>query len=108
MKHKQQQGGMIVRYCSLVALNTDLNVPLNFCAQIYVLAKHLHLLEPESLTKELDTFIYANSDIDPKSQFSPDSDSESDAASDYPFAKDFYSKLLLLGIHFLGDIQELT
>jgi hypothetical protein len=91
-----------------VALDTDLNVPLNFCTQTYVLLKHLHLLKPESSTEESDTFIYTDSDIDPKSQFPPNSDSESDAASDYPFVKDFYSELLLLGVHFLGDIQELT
>ena len=91
-----------------VALNTDLNVPLNFHAWTYVLPKHLHLLNPESSTNESDTFLYTDSDIKPESQFPPDSDSESKATSDYPFVKDFYSDLLLLGIHFLGDIQELT
>ena len=94
--------------CVAVALDTAINVPLDLCTKTYVLPKHLQLLEPDSSTEDLDTLIYADSNIDPEPQFPPDTDSESDAESDYPFAKDFYSELLLLGIQFLGDIQELT
>jgi hypothetical protein len=87
-----------------VALDMDLDVPLNFWEQTYVLPKHLHLLDPDSLTDESDMFLYGTSDNDPE----PDFDSESESTSDYPLAKDLYSELLLLGVHFLGDIQELT
>jgi hypothetical protein len=41
-----------------VALDMDLDVPLNFQAQTYVLPKHLHMLNPETLTNKSDTFPY--------------------------------------------------
>jgi hypothetical protein len=94
-----------------VALNLDSNIPLDHREWTYVLPKHLQLLDPKSLSKESDTYLYGNSDYDPKPHF----DSASESLSDYPHARDFYSALLLLGVLFfetsknlLDDILEMS
>ena len=104
--------GMVIKLmpkCITIALDMEFDVPLNCREWTYVLPKHLQLLDPESLSDESDMYLYGPSDNDPKPDFDSDSIFHSaQSTSDYPHAKDFYSDLLLLGIHFLGDIQELT
>ena len=92
--------------CIAIALSTLPDVPLDLCQKIYLLPKHLHMLEfiapnpedPPTLATKSDT--YSSSDLD--------SVSSSDSSPLSANTDDFYQELMLLGLQFLGDVQDLT
>ena len=94
--------------CIAMALDMDNDVPLHQRDCIYVLPKNLHLLNSDEYESD-DYPRYYHADYDPEFPFYSDSifHSDSESPSESPHSKDFYEELLLLGIQFLGDIQEL-
>ena len=109
--HSRHDGctGTIIKItakCIAVALNALPDVPLDLCQKIYLLPKHVHVLEfiapnpeePSTSATESDTYSSSDSDSISSSDSSPLSANEDD----------FYQEFMLLGLRFLGDIQELT
>ena len=97
--------------CVAVALDTDDDTPLHQRECIYVLPKNLYVLDSD----EYDSDDYPQpyyGDYDPEAlcwypYSESDYHSDSESPSESPYSKEFYEELMLLGIQFLEDIQEL-
>jgi hypothetical protein len=97
--------------CIAVALDTYNDTPLHQQECIYVLPKNLHILDSD----EYDSDDYPQpyyGDYDPEALWwypysKSNYHSDSESLSESPYSKEFYEELMLLGIQFLEDIQEL-
>jgi hypothetical protein len=97
--------------CIAVALDSDNNTPLQQREHIYVLLKNLCVLDSD----EYDSDDYPQpyyGDYNPEALFwYPYSESDyhydSESPSESPYSKEFHKELMLLGVQFLEDVQEL-
>ena len=91
-----------------IALDTYDDTPLHQQECIYVLPKNLYILGSDEYDSDDYPHPY-DAEYDPEVQFYSDSIYHSDSESplESPYSKEFYKELMLLGIQFLEDIQEL-
>ena len=94
-----------------IALDTSFDVPLDLHQKIYILPKHLHVLEhvqPNSSSHDSGNLMIVNSNLDPKISTYLKLNWKPILILSLCTKSNFYQELMLLGPQFLGDIQELT